>query len=753
MKQWWWLCLGYFVLNLCSIEVVAEVVTLDMGNNKWIDNPVSSENDDNAEQHLSIRELFKQSSNFECITKNNCKQAKRDSKKATNEAGFNVPNKSEMEIDTSIKMSGRNSGIGPNWQPIHLILGRRNPYQVGYVEEVDVGGGLQLKIKTLSVSPPIFEIEDFLTKEETDLVIEMATSKGMQRVAYSPPEVLLPEKLSLDTFDQWDTDFDGKLSINELNGLTEFNPLLLSEKDIKKIIDEAFIDLDGDGALSFGELNETGLGSLITELKEKMVSRGRQKFSNVTRAWLWHDEDELLMYEGMFENFHEKLAKVTKVPVDILKESEPMEVTEYKQNASVPCRHDSEVRDDFSNKKCCVYGAKDCRMCRYGSVHFFLNDVEKGGELLFPFADNSSFSWGDMKEDTIRKCEEQPDAKFANIAVTPKRGKAVFWYNHAVSPNTGWMSQMDPMSFVSGGQVDSGISWAARMWVDVIGDGVQHLKPWRSGSNWLRGANKKATIIEEMRNDYYREGEHYIHYERDNYRQDYRDNEILVGNVSENLTVDSDNATASIDHATAGIDNTTVDSNNTNKTDNSIKDLEVNKRSVVKTDMSSVQNDISKKETGGNYENKTKSKRYSLKQKNEQGKGNEKAEENDEKYISMIDEFGNKIDIKTKSADISNKPTPPPEKVSLVEDILDVPFKDTAGKSNEQNLPLGPPIQAGPLKSSDKLVKDVENRLLKAALLLMEELEREELEVIARNLHDRLQLACIPLLVNPIRQN
>jgi len=34
-----------------------------------------------------------------------------------------------------------------------------------------------------------------------------------------------------------------------------------------------------------------------------------------------------------------------------------------------------------------------CSLHRYISIHMFLTDEHKGGELLFPLADNETFNW------------------------------------------------------------------------------------------------------------------------------------------------------------------------------------------------------------------------------------------------------------------------------------------------------------------------------------------------------------------------
>lgn len=42
------------------------------------------------------------------------------------------------------------------------------------------------------------------------------------------------------------------------------------------------------------------------------------------------------------------------------------------------------------------------------------------------------------------------------------------------------------------------------------------------------------------------------------------------------------------------------------------------------------------------------------------------------------------------------------------------------------------------------------NRILQSIMLLLEELDQVELEIIARNLHTKLKLVCVPLIMNPM---
>ena len=60
--------------------------------------------------------------------------------------------------------------------------------------------------------------------------------------------------------------------------------------------------------------------------------------------------------------------------------------------------------------------------------------------------DGFFYLFQDLKEDTLRKCEKTPNAKTSNLVITPKQGSAILFFNHVVSPRTGWMSEMVPQS-------------------------------------------------------------------------------------------------------------------------------------------------------------------------------------------------------------------------------------------------------------------------------------------------------------------
>lgn len=267
------------------------------------------------------------------------------------------------------------------------------------------------------------------------------------------------------------------------------------------------------------------------------------------------------------------------------------------------------------------------------------------------------------------------------MAIKPEKGKAVFWYNHEINPYTGWMGQLEARTVAGLTPVKGKTAWSAKMWINVIGDGVTELKPWRMASNWLKAPNRRVDLIERLRNDFYREGEQYLHIHRKDYKQKpapppeiiYKRNDFLKPVFS------NDNETAK---------------------EIEIGDAKINKKTIT----------IDKGE------------------EKIQLSPNTISVENIASFKKIIEPIGPEL----RTAD----ETP----------VLG--FHSHHRK--RQEVPLGPPKR--PIDPQPFLGRKViENGILKASLLLVEELEREELEILARQLHEKLQLNCIPLIINPIR--
>ena len=61
------------------------------------------------------------------------------------------------------------------------------------------------------------EISNFLSENETELIVDLVEKKGMKSL--KPPsttEVAFPSKMNQLKFDEWDEDFDGMISMDEV---------------------------------------------------------------------------------------------------------------------------------------------------------------------------------------------------------------------------------------------------------------------------------------------------------------------------------------------------------------------------------------------------------------------------------------------------------------------------------------------------------------------------------------------------------
>lgn len=86
----------------------------------------------------------------------------------------------------------------------------------------------------------------------------------------------------------------------------------------------------------------------------------------------------------------------------------------------------------------------------------------------------------------------------------------------------------------------------------------------------------------------------------------------------------------------------------------------------------------------------------------------------------------------------SPEATPQGPKLARTESSSPLPLTE------EQMSPKGPGVGHLPPKGFEG------NRIMQSIMLLLEELDQVELEIIARNLHTKLKLVCVPLIVNPM---
>ncbi len=67
----------------------------------------------------------------------------------------------------------------------------------------------------------------------------------------------------------------------------------------------------------------------------------------------------------------------------------------------------------------------------------------------------------------------------ANLVYMPKKGAALFWYNHVIDAYTGWLGNLDQMSSHGGCDVMQGEKWAANNWLNAVNDREADLEIWK----------------------------------------------------------------------------------------------------------------------------------------------------------------------------------------------------------------------------------------------------------------------------------
>lgn len=361
----------------------------------------------------------------------------------------------------------------------------------------------------------------------------------------------------------------------------------------------------------------------------------------------------------------------------------------------------------------------------------------------------------DLHGHTSKVCSKTPNISRANLIIKPDKGKAIMWYNHYIGRDTGWMSSVDPLSFYGTNKVGKTEKWTATQWVNIVGDGVHELRPWRMGSNWLSDNNKKEDVIEQMRNDDFIEGEIYLHDakliaidDRDNRSNDDKDNHSNDGkdnrsNDDRDNRSNEDENGESKKYSSDELDN--LLKKNAEVDEKSSKHKKSNEKAKARYEQTEK---LTKTAEGRREESKTKSNKNEL---NSNRTRNRKEEQIGESNLSNEKEMNPK---KSKAFEGAKQ-----------EQTENVPSNKRNRSPERGEGPLGPPIRGLSQKAGKGLYqatsstplpyvlpsgKMIDNKIIVSVLMLIDELSRDELEVVARSLHEKLQLACIPIMVNPI---
>ncbi|XP_067650987.1 uncharacterized protein [Haliotis asinina] len=167
-------------------------------------------------------------------------------------------------------------------------------------------------------------------------------------------------------------------------------------------------------------------------------------------------------------NIQQRISILTKMPFDLLEESELFQFGVYSEGGHYHSHYDSTYVDteELKRKPCChqtvvPHSQNRCVVCRYITVLMYLNDVEEGGQTAFPIADKLGQPILEEHIDLSSYCQR------SSVLVRPEMGKAIMWYNNIRDPETGWIGPVDRYALHGGCDVIVGEKWISSMWISA----------------------------------------------------------------------------------------------------------------------------------------------------------------------------------------------------------------------------------------------------------------------------------------------
>lgn len=360
------------------------------------------------------------------------------------------------------------------------ILTRLDGVKVGHKQKVDLGAEGKKVLITRALKPLLFEIPNFLSEEECNHVISLANEKELVKsVARGgltesdtwthDPNLFGKAEGSRGLYENWDFDQDGKITMDEIKRFAKVERYLyLTDEEVKRIFHDLKLREFDDSVITreeFQDMNTLLVDSYLYEMG-RSHPRHRERFSEQT--WLTGEHED-----GILQDIRMRVQAVTKLPDEIIYGSEYLQVVRYGVDGHYHAHLDSETHE-HPEIPCChqIQGAgmdreRRCKLCRYVTILYFLNEPPEGGETAFPMADNATFNKENFaslrsKEDFYNLSEF---CHKSNLVVTPKKGTAILWYNHEMDPNSGWLGRMDEYSIHGGCAVKRGIKWIANNWI------------------------------------------------------------------------------------------------------------------------------------------------------------------------------------------------------------------------------------------------------------------------------------------------
>jgi hypothetical protein len=363
-----------------------------------------------------------------------------------------------------------------------------------YVGQLQHRNGYTLEMETLSLTPPIWRVKDFLTPVETELFIQQykqgtstASSirqgkynafgkNGLERMAYKEGWEEILQNNTKDPLNEADMqyfmDSEGFIQLFARGFHVLQLQLLLRVASHMSALDVAeatacmaILDKDNNTFVNQVEWNKRS--------SWKKLSRLFKRYRRNTPSKFTRHSDTLWMKP--LNHVNERLAGVLGIPQTAIKTfmkhnedtnvfGEDVQLVHYGENGHYSCHYDSNSKGHYNNQY------------RAYTIMFQLRDIEegRGGGTWFPYSQHVT-----QYDCTHNKtCLGAADGG-SGIVLPSLAGSAIIWMNHrprsgvargeggpwGVDPNHDGFQPLDFASLHSGCEVLSGEKWIANQWV------------------------------------------------------------------------------------------------------------------------------------------------------------------------------------------------------------------------------------------------------------------------------------------------
>lgn len=353
--------------------------------------------------------------------------------------------------------------VGEN--PRHPPLVQLDPIRRGHVRTLNLASDRVHKMETLNIYPPVFGIEDFLEDWECDHIIQLAKDSGLNPSA-TESDIDLPSNNQEDdmefdaaaTWDEWNSNGDEYLDSEEIiESMSDISDAAMTPDDVASMFEELDLDWNKDAMLDFEEFAASDASAV-----DRFVKRFRRKKPWLKRRYSAHTWlQQSMVSDPVLRSLRKRVEKTTQLPKIIIERSEPLQVVHYTARGHNHGHHDSHPVSAAPD--CCHrHVTSHCRLCRYMTLLYYLNDVSGGGETAFP-AVNRTYDEVEFSHNGLWNLSAHCDT---GLVVKPRKGFALVWYNHQIHEN-GEIGELIGESFHGGCDVLSGEKWIANNWIAI----------------------------------------------------------------------------------------------------------------------------------------------------------------------------------------------------------------------------------------------------------------------------------------------